>query len=127
MKFHCQLARARGSSLQLRKATAVSPIEISFTHTIAGNSPDCALPTTPPDFRKFNRAGTRVLESIMNVHAAALAKRIVLMTNLGICRDVLDDLSQHPKRLSPKYFYDAIGSELFEQITGCRNITDAHE
>src|SRR6202011_3368433 len=31
--------------------------------------------------------------------------------------DVIDDLSQHPKRLSPKYFYDATGSELFEQIT----------
>jgi uncharacterized SAM-dependent methyltransferase len=30
---------------------------------------------------------------------------------------VIDDLSQHPKRLSPKYFYDATGSELFEQIT----------
>src|SRR5262249_46522051 len=26
-------------------------------------------------------------------------------------------LSQHPKRLSPKYFYDATGSELFEAIT----------
>jgi dimethylhistidine N-methyltransferase len=31
--------------------------------------------------------------------------------------DVLDNLSRHPKRLSPKYFYDAAGSELFEQIT----------
>ena len=31
--------------------------------------------------------------------------------------DVIDDLSQHPKRLSPKYFYDSAGSELFEQIT----------
>jgi dimethylhistidine N-methyltransferase len=31
--------------------------------------------------------------------------------------DVLDGLSQHPKRLPPKYFYDAAGSELFEQIT----------
>ncbi len=31
--------------------------------------------------------------------------------------DVIDNLSQHPKRLSPKYFYDATGSELFEQIT----------
>jgi dimethylhistidine N-methyltransferase len=30
---------------------------------------------------------------------------------------VIEDLSQHPKRLSPKYFYDAAGSELFEQIT----------
>ncbi len=31
--------------------------------------------------------------------------------------DVIGDLSQFPKRLSPKYFYDAAGSELFEQIT----------
>ena len=31
--------------------------------------------------------------------------------------DVIDGLSQHPKKLSPKYFYDATGSELFEQIT----------
>jgi dimethylhistidine N-methyltransferase len=30
---------------------------------------------------------------------------------------VIGDLSQQPKRLSPKYFYDANGSELFEQIT----------
>jgi len=32
-------------------------------------------------------------------------------------RDAIGDLSQHPKRLSPKYFYDATGSELFEAIT----------
>lgn len=31
--------------------------------------------------------------------------------------DVLNDLSRQPKRLSPKYFYDAAGSELFEEIT----------
>ncbi|HMH98929.1 MAG TPA: L-histidine N(alpha)-methyltransferase, partial [Bradyrhizobium sp.] len=31
--------------------------------------------------------------------------------------DVIDGLSQHPKRLAPKYFYDVTGSELFEQIT----------
>ena len=36
--------------------------------------------------------------------------------------DVIDGLSRHPKQLSPKYFYDDAGSELFEQITGCRNI-----
>jgi dimethylhistidine N-methyltransferase len=35
----------------------------------------------------------------------------------AFARDVVDDLSQAPKRLSPKYFYDAAGSELFEQIT----------
>ena len=54
----------------------------------------------------------------MNVHAAALAKahRFDEQTS-AFAGDVIDDLSQHPKRLSPKYFYDAIGSELFEQIT----------
>jgi dimethylhistidine N-methyltransferase len=54
----------------------------------------------------------------MNVHAAALAKahRFDEQT-LAFARDVIEDLSQHPKRLSPKYFYDATGSELFEQIT----------
>jgi dimethylhistidine N-methyltransferase len=54
----------------------------------------------------------------MNVHAAALAKahRFDEQTS-AFGRDVIDDLAQHPKRLSPKYFYDAAGSELFEQIT----------
>ena len=54
----------------------------------------------------------------MNVHAAALAKahRFDEPTT-AFAGDVIDDLSQQPKRLSPKYFYDATGSELFEQIT----------
>jgi len=34
-----------------------------------------------------------------------------------IADDVRDGLSRRPKELSPKYFYDARGSELFEQIT----------
>ena len=52
------------------------------------------------------------------MHAAALAKahRFDEQTT-AFAGDVIDDLSQHPKRLSPKYFYDATGSELFEQIT----------
>ncbi|MBY0442828.1 MAG: L-histidine N(alpha)-methyltransferase [Mycobacteriaceae bacterium] len=32
-------------------------------------------------------------------------------------RDVLDGLSATPKSLSPKWFYDSIGSDLFDQIT----------
>jgi dimethylhistidine N-methyltransferase len=54
----------------------------------------------------------------MNVHAPALthAHRFDAPTSV-FAREVIDDLSQHPKRLSPKYFYDAAGSELFEQIT----------
>ena len=54
----------------------------------------------------------------MNVHAAALAKaqRFDPQTS-AFAADVLDGLSRQPKQLSPKYFYDAAGSELFEQIT----------
>src|SRR6202043_2971256 len=54
----------------------------------------------------------------INVHPAAQAKahRFDEQTS-AFAGDVIEDLSQHPKRLSPKYFYDAAGSELFEQIT----------
>src|SRR3954452_24410687 len=54
----------------------------------------------------------------MNVHAAALAKahRFDDRTS-AFASDVIEGLTEHPKRLSPKYFYDAAGSELFEQIT----------
>ena len=54
----------------------------------------------------------------MNVHAPALAEAPRLDEQTSpFADDVLDGLSQHPKQLSPKYFYDAAGSELFEQIT----------
>src|SRR5204863_5319846 len=32
-------------------------------------------------------------------------------------RDVLDGLTQTPKTLPPKWFYDSVGSDLFDQIT----------
>lgn len=32
-------------------------------------------------------------------------------------RDVTDGLTQNPKSLPPKWFYDAVGSDLFDQIT----------
>src|SRR3954453_21436535 len=35
----------------------------------------------------------------------------------SIAEDVIPGLSASPKRLSPRLFYDAEGSELFEQIT----------
>ena len=54
----------------------------------------------------------------MNVHATALAEARRFGEPISaFARDVIDDLSQAPKRLSPKYFYDATGSELFEEIT----------
>src|SRR3954466_9714066 len=54
----------------------------------------------------------------MNVHAAALAQAYQFdEPTSAFAGDVIGDLSQFPKRLSPKYFYDVTGSELFEQIT----------
>src|SRR6266704_2952740 len=64
------------------------------------------------------RAGQRVQESIMNVHASALAEaHLPDEQTTAFAREAIEDLSQRPKRLSPKYFYDATGSELFEAIT----------
>ncbi len=54
----------------------------------------------------------------MNVHAAALADaHLPDERTSAFARDAVEGLSQHPKRLSPKYFYDTTGSELFEAIT----------
>ena len=54
----------------------------------------------------------------MNVHPASLAKaQRVDDPAAAFADDVIEGLSQHPRQLPPKYFYDAVGSELFEQIT----------
>ena len=54
----------------------------------------------------------------MNVHAAALAQAYQFDEQTSaFAGDVIGDLSEFPKRLSPKYFYDAAGSELFEHTT----------
>jgi dimethylhistidine N-methyltransferase len=54
----------------------------------------------------------------MNMHAPALADAHLPDEQTSVfARDAIGDLSQQPKRLSPKYFYDATGSELFEAIT----------
>ena len=54
----------------------------------------------------------------MNVRAPALAKAYPFDEQTSaFADDVIGNLAQHPKCLSPKYFYDAVGSELFEQIT----------
>ncbi len=35
----------------------------------------------------------------------------------ALCKDAMEGLCRQPKELSPKWFYDAKGSELFDQIT----------
>jgi len=54
----------------------------------------------------------------MNVHVSALAKAHRLdEKEAQFAHDAVEGLTQHPKRLPPKYFYDETGSELFEEIT----------
>ena len=54
----------------------------------------------------------------MNVHASALAEaHLPDEQTTAFAREAIEDLSRQPKKLSPKYFYDATGSELFEAIT----------
>src|ERR1700743_3954574 len=54
----------------------------------------------------------------MNVHATALAEaHLPDEKTPAFAREAIGDLSQRPKRRSPKYFSDATGSELFEAIT----------
>src|SRR5436190_24238437 len=52
----------------------------------------------------------------MNVHAP-LSLSLLNAEKSAFAADVAKALSQQPKKLSPKYFYDEAGSQLFEQIT----------
>ena len=57
----------------------------------------------------------------MNLHVSALRRSAVSQTPphplSRFALDALEGLAQAQKKLSPKYFYDAAGSDLFEQIT----------
>lgn len=50
----------------------------------------------------------------MNVHINA---RTSAQVDHSFAQDVIAGLTQRPKKLPPKYFYDETGSKLFEQIT----------
>ncbi|MDG1011932.1 MAG: L-histidine N(alpha)-methyltransferase, partial [Luminiphilus sp.] len=58
---------------------------------------------------KFNLAGN----SPPNLRFIETKRPVIDETH-----EVLASLAQNPPRLSPKYFYDSRGSELFEHITG---------
>jgi dimethylhistidine N-methyltransferase len=54
----------------------------------------------------------------MNAHVNTLAgSALPDPQTAAFALDALEGLTQTPKRLSPKYFYDAAGSDLFEEIT----------
>jgi dimethylhistidine N-methyltransferase len=54
----------------------------------------------------------------MNFHINRLQPAPILDSRTSaFALDALEGLTQTPKRVSPKYFYDVAGSDLFEQIT----------
>ncbi|MBE0702151.1 MAG: L-histidine N(alpha)-methyltransferase [Afipia sp.] len=54
----------------------------------------------------------------MNIHVSARTERREPSSiDPAFARDAISGLSQYPKKISPKYFYDEIGSHLFERIT----------
>src|ERR1700731_3315930 len=44
------------------------------------------------------------------------SESVVTQTQQRFEREILTGLKQHPKRIHSKYFYDARGAELFEEI-----------
>src|SRR5438094_9083078 len=54
-------------------------------------------------------------EALLSEILSQTAPYTVRRSHQQMLRDVREGLAQNPKRLSPKYFYDERGSELFEQ------------
>lgn len=80
------------------------------THRLIEGDASAAMP-------KQLLADHSVHETTMQVHASALADAYSRGEAIStFAHDVIHDLARHPKQLSSKYFYDAAGSELFEQI-----------
>jgi dimethylhistidine N-methyltransferase len=53
----------------------------------------------------------------MAASAQSVLRRVPEVAESDFAHDVTAGLSARPKRLSPKYFYDELGAQLFEEIT----------
>jgi dimethylhistidine N-methyltransferase len=53
----------------------------------------------------------------MAVHSQAALRRASVAPESSLAREIIAGLTARPKRISPKYFYDEAGAQLFEAIT----------
>jgi uncharacterized SAM-dependent methyltransferase len=53
----------------------------------------------------------------MAAHDQAAFRRAAPIAQSLLAREIIAGLTAKPKRISPKYFYDQAGAQLFEAIT----------
>src|SRR6266542_1953446 len=75
--------------------------------------PELGLPDPPPDFQRLPLRGGRLTKRTID----SSPLYVVTPPHEQMLNDVREGLRRTPKQLSPKYFYDERGSELFEEIT----------
>src|SRR5215471_16538205 len=99
-----------GPAAPIRPTRAIAPSKARLANITASSWSISWFCAAPRSQRRTDTAVSTIATSFIRTTAGNSPA-------FAFARDAIDDLSQRPKRLSPKYFYDATGSELFEAIT----------
>jgi L-histidine Nalpha-methyltransferase len=96
------------------------PTGISSLRRPVGRSQGCASPPTPETTSQRSRVPAELRPSPPNRGAATLTIDVHIEPAdlvAALRTDATRGLTAHPKELPPKWFYDARGSQLFDDIT----------